>query len=259
MNSTIGQPDAIESYLGNRYEFKYLLSPELAHRIEAYVAGLGLTLDRNSKNGAYTVHSLYFETPFMDDYQDKEASLLVRKKMRARMYEPAWHHNHESVWLEIKNKRNFHVSKERIKLPGAVWNQFIDSGSTFALLDSPDERPADRQIKKRFSYLYERSAYEPYVTIRYNRTAYLDDYLSTVRITFDTNIEVNGAAERYDADAAFIPVTTNEVVMEVKFNDQLPWWFKTVVSVFDLQRTDFSKYNHSVAKLRDLYRISVNK
>jgi len=47
-------------------------------------------------------------------------------------------------------------------------------------------------------------------------------------------------------------------VMEVKFNEQLPWWFRTLIDVFDLKRTDFSKYNHSVAKLRDLYRIPLS-
>jgi len=91
-----------ESYLGDRFEFKYVLDPYTAYRLQNYIEKVGLKSDERSKNGPYTVNSLYFETPFLDDYYDKDASLLVRKKMRARMYEESWKNNLDAVWLEIK-------------------------------------------------------------------------------------------------------------------------------------------------------------
>ena len=253
-----------DSFLSQRYEFKYVMNPELAERVESYIAGLGLSLDSNSTDGPYIVNSLYLETPFLDDFQDKEASLLIRKKMRIRIYEKMWNTSLKRVWLEIKNKRNFHIYKERTGLPGEGVSRFLHANDVFALLDSESRGVVDNQsVLKKFAYICAKDRYQPHVVVQYLRTAYLDTFASKVRVTFDKNLVCGFAEESLLGHTASVPVvyndTINTVIMEVKFNGTLPWWFRTMIDVFDLHRVDFSKYNHSVTMLRNLHGIPVSK
>ena len=245
------------SYLGNRYEFKYVLDHRKAARIKSYIEKVGLKSDSFSKSGAYIVNSMYFETPFLDDYYDKDASLLVRKKMRARMYEERWNDNLNNVWLEIKGKRNFKISKKRQKISGNCWNNFLATGSPLSInTDGIDEE--GKSVLYKFSYLYLKGRYKPNIIVKYRRDAYLDYFTAKIRVTFDYDIETCFARE--DMGENFMtPVFQDKVIMEIKFTDQLPWWFSTANDIFDLQRKDFSKYVHSVASLRNSYRIPVSR
>lgn len=249
-----------QSYIGKRFEFKYFLSPIEAKKIEAFLLTCGkLTHDVNSKNGAYIVNSLYFDTPFMDDYSDKDSSLLVRKKVRARMYDNCWHENLKNVWLEVKHKQNMNIKKTRAKISGNTWRLFITNNDPYTLLSTTkgdiSENPEDLQ---NFAHTHIRQSYIPSTVVRYRRMAYLANFTSLVRITFDYDIE----ACRYE-DASheenYVPVSHQAVIMEVKFNNKLPWWFSHMLTKFNLQRTDFSKYRNSVAVLRGIQRIPINK
>ncbi len=246
-----------ESYLGNRYEFKYILEPALAYRLQHYIEKVGLTLDDNSKHGPYIVNSLYFETPFLDDYYDKDASLLVRKKMRARMYSESWKGDLDAVWLEIKKKRNFQISKERMKITGENWKSFKISQSPLPLTRVSGNDEYNRFLN-RFTYLFIKGRYKPHIIVKYRRMAYLGKFTSKIRITFDTDIKTCFANDAMQDDF-MTPVHFGSTVMEVKFNDKLPWWFTKAVEMFDIHRFDFSKYTRSVVTLRNSYRIPVSR
>lgn len=246
-----------DSFLGDRYEFKYILNHIQAQQIQNHIESIGIERDDNSKTGSYIVNSMYFDTPFLDDYQDKEGSLLIRKKMRARTYEDCWGSSMNRVWLEIKNKRNFSIFKERTPITSEQWRKFILSNSCLPLLQ--DFSLGDQDILKRFSYIYTKDRYEPHVIVKYNRAAYLVNHTSKVRITFDRNIRTGFVNDLHQVSEPTVPVTLNETIMEVKFREQLPYWFTDLVNHYEISRMDFSKYNYSVAKLRDLYRIPVSK
>ena len=98
----------------------------------------------------------------------------------------------------------------------------------------------------------------PYVVVRYDRIAYLANFLSLVRITFDKNIQTCFARDNL-AEKFMISVARDRVIMEVKYNGKVPWWFTEIITRFNLERTDFSKYRNSVAVLRGHYQIPVYK
>ncbi len=249
-----------QSYIGKRFEFKYFLSPIQAAQIENYLSSkIGMSRDKNAANGGYYVNSLYFDTPEMRDYRDKDGSFLIRKKLRARMYDDCWHENLENVWLEVKHKRNMNIKKTRARINGDTWRNFITNNNVHTLLNSSEAQGGDESSDMlSFAHAHIRESYKPVAVVRYLRKAYLAQFTSLVRITFDYDIQTSSFEKSYSPHN-MTPVSHNAVIMEVKFNDKLPWWFTDLIERFDIQRTDFSKYRNSVAVLRGTQRIPISK
>lgn len=246
------------SYISKRFEFKYMMSRKEAVEVEKYLTSyVGMTPDENSKNGSYTVNSLYFDTPQMSDYRDKDASLLIRKKLRARMYEDCWHDSLQKVWLEVKHKKNMNISKRRVEISGDVWRSFMKNHNTRTLQTESDD-PKKQTDLAYFAQTHSTEHYRPIAVVRYLRKAYLANFTSPVRITFDYDVQTC-RAENAHAARNLIPVSHNKVIMEVKFNNKLPWWFSRLISEFDLRRTDFSKYRNSLAVIRGYQNIPISK
>jgi len=221
---------------------------------------IGLKLDNFSQNGSYQVHSIYFETPFLDDYRDKDGSYLTRKKMRVRWYEE---HNQvpEKAWLEIKNKRNQLISKERVKISAEAYRLLVERGEVLHLISDSSIVTKDKPTISRFCRLYLRGHYHPYVLVTYKRTAYLGDYLMPIRITFDRDIHATWTNDLFrNSEAGLTPIRNdNAVVMEVKFNGQMPWWFTNMLKMFNLRRDTFSKYANSVDAVHNRYQIPISR
>lgn len=249
-----------KSFLGKRFEFKYFLNPSDAKAIEHYLAKrTKFEPDTYSQHGGYFVNSLYFDTPLMSDYRDKDGSFLVRKKLRARMYEDRWHEGLDRVWLEVKHKHNMNIKKTRSGIAGSAWNEFITTNDPHTLLNYINHPETDKPDDlAHFAECHIRQFYRPTTVVRYRRIAYLADFTSPVRITFDYDVQTCRFEDAGNAEN-LIPVSHQAVIMEVKFNDKLPWWFGDLLSRFDIRRTDFSKYRNSVAVMRGIQRIPINK
>ena len=80
-----------------RKERKFLLSLQEALKQERFIKNALNNDIHNTKNG-YIVRSLYFEN---QDYEDKQAGIEIRKKIRLRNYIP----RDEFAVLEMKQKQ----------------------------------------------------------------------------------------------------------------------------------------------------------
>lgn len=257
-NSVSEKPSVEQkSFLGDRFEFKYILDVRTAIEIERYLRTVGLVPDGHSHNGAYTVNSFYFDTPTIGDYREKDGSFLIRKKLRARTYADTWSENPEDIWLEIKKKRNMNIKKSRMKINRTVWESLLGK-MPLNTFDGIDANIYASPVFREFLYFYKRQLYRPSVIVKYKRMAYMADFLSPIRITFDKDVVAclasDPAYERH-----MTSVSRDRVIMEVKFSNQLPWWFTHALSRFDIQRDDFSKYRNSLAMIRGYGRIPVDK
>ena len=85
---------------------------------------------------------------------------------------------------------------------------------------------------------------KPIVAVRYVRYPLIASHQSSLRITFDSNIEA--CAARDLREIPFMERVTDSTVMEVKFSYTLPHWFRLLLCEFDISRTAFSKYGRSV-------------
>lgn len=235
-------PKMQDSYIGSRFEFKYILDTATAAAVEQYLEDLSRfhfardAYASDSAGGAYTVTSLYFDTPQLDDFWDKEAAILRRVKLRARIYAPSFAGYDGDAWLEIKRKHDMRVLKDRTRISNAALQALL--AGDWSVLSGTDD-----DVARAFIYRFAKYNYRPAAVVRYERKPYVARYFSSVRVTLDSHI----AACRPSRDPfGFHEVMPGVTILEVKFNHGLPWWFRSMVERFNLVRTDFSKYTHSI-------------
>jgi len=218
-----------------RFEFKYIITPTEATIIRNMLLKFGMQHDpaASKENHTYTVNSLYFDTPRVEDYADKAGGFLERKKVRIRIYTPKLTRETPQIWLEKKEKYEMLISKRRTPLTYDSYNALV-SGSYLSAIKGKDE-----------FYDLVRESMRPHIEVRYLREPLIWPQQSNLRITFDAQIE---AAKNSDLRLTrlFQKVLPGKVVMEVKFLGALPYWYHKILKEFNLERTAFSKYGRSV-------------
>jgi len=226
----------------SRFEFKYVLDPAQAMRARSIVARM-MEHDPGesaSTKGYYIVTSLYFDTPHLTDYYEKSGGLMLRKKLRARIYAPSGTEE-TPVFLEIKKKYDMAFQKSKMRFTPLEWQDLL-LGRYSALL-SQDRGERDRATLGEFLWYLLQEGRRPLFFVRYRREAYEDEMR---RITFDTHIE---AARQGTLHApSFTTRVTGEekTIMEVKFSSGLPGWFHAMVRELEIGRESFSKYGESI-------------
>jgi len=84
-----------------RREEKYPISYREARMYSNTFASIMMT-DKFSKEGSYSVRSLYFDTPDDKDFFEKMTEQNLRRKVRLRIYNPS----DKTAKLELKQKEN---------------------------------------------------------------------------------------------------------------------------------------------------------
>ena len=235
------------SQLFNRYEFKYPMPDHVARSVLPYLLQHGMQLDPSvKKHGAdsYTVNSLYFDSPLLDDYYDKAGGFLRRKKLRVRIYEPLLTSTTDEIWLEKKLKHDMHVAKKRIRIPFEHYKELLEGSRARLYALYRDTRYAPEILEH-----FLREKLRPHAMVRYQRAPLYTDDLLNIRVTLDSNIEACFSRDLcYPRSMTRVyPGTT---VMEVKFSTLVPSWLKTLIRRLQLERASFSKYTNAVETLR---------
>lgn len=229
-----------------RHEFKYVLTRHQARLVEEYINRRHLTMDEFAPNGEYFITSLYFDTTGLRDYYEKLAGLERRHKLRARVYsrdfsDPKLDH----VWLELKHKENMTTFKYRTPISISDWDAFCGPDKVAFDLSTIYAAHKDKEGFRRFAFLFMRNSYKPHVVVRYKRRAFEGEFFANFRLTLDSEIEA-GRFTDYKRGIALQPVARGKVVMEVKFTEAMPWWFRHLLEKFNLSRSVFSKYVNAV-------------
>lgn len=232
-----------------RHEFKYILTPHQARLIEEYIERRHLSPDAYADNGSYAITSLYFDTANLKDYYDKLAGLDRRHKLRARVYgsdfsNPSYGH----IWLELKCKANMTTFKYRTPVPLSDWETLCGQTKIAFDIGTIFRSHKDKEGFRRFAYLFLRDSYKPHVVVRYKRRAFEGEFFTNFRLTLDSDIETCRWSD-YVRGAPLQPVARGKVIMEVKFTEAMPWWFRHLLERFNLSRKVFSKYVNAVDTL----------
>lgn len=229
----------------NRFEFKYLVSKTDAIILHQKLIRFGMGADPAAvlnPNHAYTVNSLYFDTPTMEDYADKAGGFLARKKIRIRIYTQKLDAQTKEIWLEKKEKHEMLVSKKRIRLSHEDYKNLIAGSALTIVHENREFLPIIAQSMR------------PKVEVRYKRIPLVYPHQDNLRITFDSHIEAC-ANNDLRMDHQMKKILFNQTIMEVKFSVALPHWFRALLDEFHLERLAFSKYGRSVEKIHQLHPI----
>ncbi len=227
-----------------RYEWKYVIPNNIATAILEDLMHYGMRYDTQHPNG-YTVTSLYFDSLQLNDYSDKAAGLLDRKKIRIRIYTHDLTDTTPEIWLEKKIKHDAHVRKERILITRDEYQELL-FGSRIACMQKLISR-GEHNTTRIVGSIYAKSM-RPHVVVRYNRIPLLSSSYGGFRATIDSNVEAC-----FGSDLCYTSPTTKvhseHTVIEIKYTHILPPWFGVIIKKYNLERTTFSKYVESVEKL----------
>lgn len=212
----------------NRYEKKYLLSPEtylaLKEELDDYMV--------EDAYGWHTIRNIYFDTQDNQLIRTSIEKPKYKEKFRVRCYGQP---DEESrCYLEIKKKYKGLVNKRRIELSIKEAREYLLDGI---------EPKKQEQIFKEISYFLSRYDVQPKRYIAYDRLAMYGKEEPEFRVTFDENIRsrVDKLTLTWDGDTEFL-LEPGYKLMEVKVYGAMPLWFVNILSKHKIYNTSFSKY-----------------
>ena len=215
-----------------RHELKFIINKEMSKILKQRLS-LVMDIDKNSVNldNTYFIRSLYFDDPNSSAYYEKLDGVLYRKKYRIRIYnsDPSF------IRLERKWKHNNMTSKDQIKLSK---EECID-----ILNNNLDKINLTSDLIKDFIFEIKTKGLKPSVIVDYKRLAYTYP-ISDVRITFDENLK--SGLYNYelfnDEKISYDIFDSNEVVLEVKFNEVIPEHIAIILGTIPMYRQAVSKF-----------------
>jgi len=203
---------------------------------------------------SYLVRSLYLDTFDKRFYQEKLAGLHTRKKLRIRGY----NNNTSDVFLEIKRRYNDIIVKQRTQiefdelpyiLDGYWWYQGNGKKHLEAEIKTPGLSAKRIETINNFTSLKQILGLSPMVLVAYDREAYMGVFDSRARLTFDRNLRCLPGKNA----ALFYPGTDwltveNRCILELKFDGEIPFFFRQLIRKLSLRVESISKYCKSIER-----------
>lgn len=182
-------------------------------------------------NGTYRIRSLYFDDYNNRYYYENEDGVDPREKYRIRIY----NENFNKITLECKRKRNGLNYKESASISSEDLRQIVDGN--ISLID--DSNP----LLNKFYIKSQTCLLRPKVIVQYERKPYI--YTDgNVRITFDRYISASNQISLFlEKEISPQPVMPYGIhILEVKYDEFLPYFIYDLLQTSRLQQTAFSKY-----------------
>lgn len=227
-----------------RFEFKYFLEKSVADRIIPELMNYMEWDDFVGEKEYYECHSLYFDNEKLKAYHEKIEGQLNRKKVRVRTYKRKCEKD-DLLFFEIKRKSGEVVLKDREVLPEKFLKKFIED--PFSLLQ---EKNLDLDFLNEIVFEVTNYQLKPTLLVSYKRKPFFAKNDSRFRVTFDYDLEF-AKAKGASYQQTFQKLEEDFVIMEVKFNANMPKWFHQLIEVYRLQRTGSCKYCFGIDLIKE--------
>jgi hypothetical protein len=201
---------------------------------------------RNLPEKFYVVSSLYYDSAGLGCYYQKIAGERTRKKLRVRFYDPTLGPN-TPVFAEIKRRYDTVIIKDRLVFRHQdCYDLLVNNFRPNLSLSEHDQDTLNE-----FLWLKLYNGMMPQVLVSYKRKPLISQVDPNFRVTFDYDIKaqpVNWLTEKGQE----VPVNPGVVIMEVKFNNILPFWFHRIIKRYNLEQKPFSKYCNALETCRPM-------
>lgn len=231
----------------SRYELKYHVTNEVALRIRDFVQQ-HLEIDEyaaGQPNCSYPVHSLYLDSDDWQIYTRTVNGDKNRFKLRVRYYVDA---PKIPVYFEIKRRMKDVILKQRCPvLRGG--EQAVYAGQIPAPEFLLNKKAADLFSLQRFVELMVQLNAKPKMHIAYLREAYVSPHVNDVRVTIDRAVQSELCLDGRLKTTLERPAlcTKDVVILELKFTERFPNWFRDLVRRFNCMQAGAAKYVESVS------------
>tara|TARA_Y100000746_G_scaffold73574_1_gene61687 strand:+ start:19441 stop:20283 length:843 start_codon:yes stop_codon:yes gene_type:complete len=225
-----------------RYEHKYIIREDVALAVRDFVSSY-LEIDSfgaTQPNLSYPVHSLYLDSPDMRLYQTTINGDKNRYKLRIRFYEDR---PKAPVFFEIKRRTDNTISKQRGGIKREALDQVV-SGQLPLPEHMASDDPGHRAAIEQFIHHMKELNASPKAHVAYYREAWISSGDNSVRVTMDreTRIEVEPTYRMITGINNPNYVFGNNIVLELKFTNRYPDWFRELVRIFGLAQCGAAKY-----------------
>jgi hypothetical protein len=237
-----------------RFEYKYRTTETkalaLRHYIESYLQldPYGVTQPDRS----YPVHSIYLDSRDLHTYNDTINGSRNRYKLRIRYYEK---NETSPVYLEIKRRFDKVIAKKRAVVHREAVESLLlgDAPSPDHLVVASAEQ---LEALEAFCTIRARLDAHPVAHVKYRREAYESSESNSVRVTFDRHVvsEIHKSVSFPTELIHPVDVFGNRVVLELKFTNTYPFWFKELVENFNLLQDSAAKYVDGITRIQTLQR-----
>lgn len=234
-----------------RFELKYQIGEETALAVRDFIRPY-LEIDEygaSLPNLSYPVHSLYVDSRDLRLYWSTINGDKNRFKLRLRFYE-----NRPSapIFFEIKRRTNNTISKQR----GGVKREAVEpllAGQLPEPSHLASHDPKQLLAIQNFCDLANRLNARPQTHVAYLREAWLSRHDNSVRITMDREVRTEPVFTAQLSTEMKNPtyVFGRHVILELKFTNRFPDWFKELVRVFNLMQCGAAKYVDGLTLIRD--------
>lgn len=225
-----------------RFELKYLIQEAVTASMRDFLMCY-LELDDygvGQPNYSYPVHSIYFDSDDLKTYHDTLNGNKNRYKLRLRYYDD---HPDTPVFFEVKGRVDNCILKQRCAIrreavPLLAAGQLPEASQLFS------KEPRHMAAIQRFNFLQHRINARPKAHNSYLREAWVSPNDNSVRVTFDRNVKI----EPYFRAQAVIEfqqpvrIFRESTILEIKFTNRFPNWFKELVRHFNLMWSASAKY-----------------
>jgi len=217
-----------------RYELKFIVPETLRPQVRAFISSY-LELDAYARDDySYPIHSVYLDSPRLHTYHSSVNGERNRYKLRIRYYDDD---PHSPVFLETKRKICDVVHKQRCMVGKSILRDAL-AGDTSRLRE---EALRDHHA---FTYLMHQTNATPRAIVSYIREAWVSPQDNSVRVTMDREVTVEPRFDLKLRTSMDKPVTVfpRQIVLELKFTNRFPGWFREIVETFNLMQCGAAKY-----------------
>jgi SPX domain protein involved in polyphosphate accumulation len=237
-----------------RYELKYLISPELIDPIISFIRPYCRMdpFSERAKDKYYCIKTLYLDSPDYRTYWDVQEKAASRFKLRIRIYG-----NDDTGLVKFEIKRRFKdiCLKTTVNVHDEMWPELLELSNH---KHRENSLQPDNPALLEFVGLAYRIRAEPKMLISYERKAFQSTVDRYVRISFDRRIchqtkyicDFTSRPENWIYNDGFdsTGVIGPHVVLELKLMTRAPVWIVDLVRRFGLVREGFSKYCTAVTQ-----------
>lgn len=226
-----------------RLELKYRISEATASAVREFIRGF-LEADRyaaDQVDASYTVTSCYLDSSELHTFWHTVKDSDDRYKLRIRTYGSE---AESPVFLEIKRRVEGMIVKSRACVRRASVPEIL-AGRMPEFADMATAKEQDLLAAERFVQLMVRIQATPTALVRYEREAWGSPDQTTDRLTMDrqvcwwpTSVPDLRPPEQVEPTLPF----GETVILEMKFSDGKPHWFRDLERVLGLRRTAAAKY-----------------
>lgn len=213
-----------------RQEIKQLLTPVQTILLQQRIAAILPPDEHSGADESYTIRSVYFDTLEDSAYEEKDAGISEREKIRIRFYD----YSSQVIKLERKEKKENLIYKEAVSISKETADA-VFAGNYDSLLSLHCGLG---------DYVYGlgvSSGLHPAVVVDYVRKAYVYP-VGNVRITFDSALRAGRPGIPFWEPGMVSDVLSGQTILEIKFNQFLPEHIRMVLESVTGEKIALSKY-----------------